>query len=136
MLELTNSVVQEVAAGQSVVFNSTSVKSGCAERHREGSGQITLTKPGRYLVTFSGNIAIPSGGTVGEIALGIAQAGEIIGGTLMRSTPTAVENFNNVSSQTYVNVYCNCCETVTIKNAGINSVSVDNPNITAVRVCG
>ena len=71
MIELTNTAVQTVAAGQSVVYNATAVKGGCAERHRAGSAQVVLTKPGRYLVGFSGNIAIPTGGAAGEISLAL-----------------------------------------------------------------
>lgn len=70
------------------------------------------------------------------MALGIARDGEILGGTVMRATPAAVEQYFNVSSQTYVDVFCGCCENVSVKNAGTIPVLVDNPNITAVRVCG
>ena len=101
--------------------------------HAPASG---ATKPGRYLITFSGNVAVPTGETVGEVALGIARDGEILGGTVMRATPAAVEQYFNTSSQTYVDVFCGCCENVSIKNAGTIPVLVDNPNITAVRVCG
>lgn len=141
MIELTG-VLQTVETNQSVLFNEKSVKSGCAERWREGSGQLTLTHPGRYLVTFSGNIAVPTGGTAGEVSLGIALESEAIYGSIMRVTPAAVEEFFNVSTQHYVDVprgCCGggaCCQTVTIKNTGTQAVSVDNANITAVRVCG
>lgn len=136
MIELINAAVQTVAVNQSVVFTQTAVKGGCAERHRSGSAQVTLLKPGRYLVTFSGNVSVPTGTVVGEVSLGIARDGEIITGTVMRATPAAVEEYFNVSAQTYVDVYCNCCENVSIQNAGTIPVQVDSPNITAVRVCG
>ena len=109
MIELINTAVQTVEIGQSVVYNSTAVRGGCAERHREGSAQIILTKPGRYLVAFSGNIAVPTGETVGEVSLGLTYDGEVLGGSLMRATPAAVEEYFNVSTQHYVDVYCNCC---------------------------
>lgn len=141
MIELTNAAVQTVTAGQSVVFTNEAVKSGCAERHRDGSAQITLVQPGRYLVTFSGNIAIPAGGTAGEISLGITQQGEVLGGSIMRATPATTGEYFNVATQHYVDVYrnCNgggCCQTVTVLNTSTQAVLVDNPNITAVRVCG
>lgn len=136
MIELTNATVQTVAAGQSVVYTSTAVRGGCAERHREGSSQITLTKPGRYLVGFSGNIAIPSDGTAGEISLALTYDGEIIGGSSMRVTPAAVEEYGNVSTQHYVDVYCGCCVNVAVQNTSGVAVLVESPNITAVRVCG
>lgn len=136
MIELINTSVQTVPIGQSVVYNSTTVRGGCAERHREGSAQIILTKPGRYLVAFSGNIAVPTGETVGEISLGITQDGEVLGGSLMRVTPAAVEEYFNVSSQHYVDTYCQCCVNVGVLNTSDIPILVDNPNITVVRVCG
>lgn len=136
MLEIINVPIQTVNVGQNVLFGQTAVKSGCAERHRGGSGQITLVKPGRYLVTFSGNIAVPTGQTVGEVSLGIAKDGEVLPGTVMRETPAAVEQYANVSAQTYVDVYCGCCATVSVENSGTIPVNVQDANLTAVRVCG
>lgn len=136
MIELINTAVQTVPVGQSVVYNAVAARGGCAERHRQGSAQVTLLKPGRYLVSFSGNIAVPTGETVGEISLGLVYDGEILGGSLMRVTPAAVEEYFNVSTQHYVDVYCNCCVNVAVQNTSDIPVLVDNPNITAVRVCG
>lgn len=138
MIELTG-VLQTVAPGQDVLFNNKAVKSGCAEQWRGGSGQVVLTQPGRYLVTFSGNIAVPDGGTVGEVSLGLALQGEAMYGSVMRATPGATEAFFNVSAQHYVDVprsCCGgaCCQIVTVQNTGAAAVSVDNANITAVRV--
>ncbi len=139
MIELTGAL-QTVEPNQSVLFNNAAVQSKCSpERWRGGSGQVTLTQPGRYLVTFSGNIAVPTGGTAGEVSLAIALEGEAMYGSIMRATPAAAAEFFNVSTQHYVDVPRNCCggvccQTVTIKNAGAAAVSVDNANITAVRV--
>lgn len=136
MIEVLNTTAVTVESGQVVPFALTAVKGGCAERHRAGSAQITLTKPGRYLVTYSGNVAVPTGGTAGEIDFAIARGNEAIPGTTMRATPAAVEQYFNTSTQTYVDVYPCCCETITVKNIGAIVALVDNPNLTAVRVCG
>lgn len=137
MIELINTAVQTVPAGQSVVYNTAAVRSSCGrERHRAGSAFITLLPPGRYLVTFSGNIAVPTGGTVGEISLAITQDGEVLGGSIMRATPAAVEEYFNVSTQHYVDTYCQCCVNVGVQNTSGIPILVDNPNITVVRVCG
>lgn len=137
MIELLNATVSTVAIGQSVPFTS-SIGSKCgAERHRDGSSQLTLAKPGRYLVSFAGNIAVPAtGGTVGEISLGIALNGEPLTGSIMRATPAAISEYFNVATMHYVDVPCGCCVTVTVQNTGASAVDVDNPNLTAVRVCG
>ena len=136
MIELINTAVQTVPVGQSVVYNSTAVRSSCGkERHREGSAFVTVLPPGRFLVTFSANIAVPTGETVGEVSLGITQDGEVLGGSVMRATPAAVEEYFNVSTQHYVDTYCQCCVNVGVQNTGTIPVLVDNPNITVVRVC-
>lgn len=136
MIETIGVPIQLVGIRQNVLFPQTAIKGGCAERHRPGSGLITLLKPGRYLVTFSGNIAVPTGQTVGEISVGIARGGEIIPGTIMRVTPAAVNQYFNVSAQTYVDVYCNCCEDISIENNSTIPINVQDANLTAVRVCG
>lgn len=134
MIELLNVTPQTVTVGGNVLFTSTAVKSGKYERHRDGSGLLTLTAPGRYLIGFSGNIAVPTGETVGEVSLGIALGAEILSGSLMRATPAAVEEYFNVATTHYVDVYCNCCVNISVQNGGDIPVLVDNPNLTAVRV--
>ena len=136
MIETIGVPILLVGIRQNVLFPQTAVKGGCAERHRAGSGLITLLKPGSYLVTFSGNIAVPTGQTIGEISVGIARDGEIIPGTIMRVTPAAVNQYFNVSVQTYVDVYCNCCEDVSVENNSTIPINVQDANLTAVRVCG
>jgi len=137
MIEVLNTVVQTVPVGGAVAYNTQSVKScNAAERWRAGSANLTLTKAGRYLVTFSGNIAVPTGATVGEVSLGLAQDGEVLAGATMRATPAAVGEYFSVSTQHYVDVYCGCCVNVAVENTGAIAVDVDNPNFTAVRVCG
>lgn len=139
MIELVYSgtTPQTVAVGQSVVYNVEAAKGGCAERHRAGSAQLTLVKPGRYLVNFNANISVPAtGGTVGAISLALALDGEALNGSVMTVTPAAVSEFFNVSTQHYIDVPCGCCVTVTVQNVGTSAVDVDNPNLTAVRVCG
>lgn len=139
MIELIQTLEVTVPVGQSIPFDETVVKSGCAEYHREGAAVVRLLKPGRYLVTFSGNIAVPTGETVGEVSLAITADGGVLSGSIMRATPAAVEEFFNVSTQHYVDVPV-CCgvvgvASVTIENVSDIPVLVDNANITAVRVC-
>lgn len=134
MIELTYvGDAQEVLQNAPIVYNTEAVHSGCCERYREGSGQVKLVKAGRYLVSFSGNVAIPTGGTVGEVTLGIAQDGEILTGSVMRATPAAANLYMNVSTQHYVDVYCNCCTTVSVR--AINAaIEVLDANFSVVRV--
>lgn len=138
MIELLNTDVVTVPVGQEIAFNETVVKSGCAEYHRNGAAVVRLLNPGRYLVTFSANIAVPTGETVGEVSLAMTADGGILGGSIMRATPAAVEEYFNVSTQHYVDVP-KCCGNVgtadvAIQNSGDIPVLVDNANITVVRV--
>ena len=138
MIELINTDIVTVPVGQEVPFDETVVKSGCAEYHRNGASVIRLINPGRYLVTFSANIAVPTGETVGEVSLGILADGGILTGSIMRATPAAVEEYFNVYTQHYIDVP-KCCgnvgtANVAVENTGDIPVLVDNANITVVRV--
>ncbi len=78
-----------------------------------------------YKVDFNGNIAIPEGGTVGPIAMGIFVNGVLVEGTKAIYTPTAVDTYQNVSCTKIIKVPCNCgCKTVTV---GYVNGSVDDP---------
>ena len=87
-----------------------------------------------YLCLFSGNIQIPTGGTVEEISLAIAIDGEPLQATQMIVTPAAVENFFNVSSLTYVDTPCGCCVTVSVENTSTQTIEVQNANLIVTRV--
>ena len=97
------------------------------------SGNTTQCKA-RYLVSFSGNIQIPTGGAVGEISLAISIDGEPLASTLMITTPTSTGTLFNVSSQAYIDVPCGCCSTVGVKNTSAQAIEVQNSNLIVVRV--
>ena len=71
-MEIIADAVQTVNAGQNVYFTDTVICGNNSITHRNNSGLITLRGltdqcRARYRVTFGGNIAIPTGGTVGAI---------------------------------------------------------------------
>lgn len=134
MAEFTGNALQLVAVGQNVVFDETPVCPTRCITHREGSGIVRLRGAtnqlrARYLVSFSGNIEIPTGGTVGSISLAISIDGEPLLSTQMIVTPAAVLNFFNVSAQVYVDVPCNCCATVSVENTSTQAINVQNANL-------
>ena len=138
MAEFTNVAAQTVAANGNVVFSNTAVKGSNCIQHREGSGIITLRGltnqcKARFFVDFSGNIAIPTGGTVGAISLAIAISGEPVLSSQMISTPAAVDQYNNVSSGIYVDVPRGCCVNIAVENTSDQAVSVANANIVVTR---
>jgi hypothetical protein len=138
-MEITANALQTVQSNQNVIFTETAVCGSGSIIHREGSGLVTLRGMtnqcrARFKVFFSGNVAIPTGGTVGPISLAIAVNGEAVGPTTMISTPAAVEEFNNVSTAIYLNVPCGCCSQVSVKNIGTDAIEVQNANLIVERV--
>ena len=139
MAEFTRVELQLVEEDDNVIFTETPVCPTRCITHREGSGIVRLqggngNQRARYLVTFSGNIQIPEDGTVEEISLAISVDGESLESTEMIVTPTAVEAFFNVSSQTYIDVPCGCCVTVGVENTSDQAIEVQNANLIVVRV--
>ena len=137
-MEITNVELQTVALGGNVIFDETPICPTRCITHREGSGIVRLNGAygngrARFLVSFSGNIQIPTGGTVEEISVAIAVDGEPLLATQMIVTPAAVENFFNVSAQTYIDVPCNCCVTVAVENTSEQAIEVQNANLIVVR---
>ena len=138
MAEFVTVAVQEVAQNGNVVFSNTAVKAGNCIKHREGSGIITLRGltnqcRARYFVEFSANIAVPAGGTAGEISLAIAISGEPVLSSQMRSTPAAVSQYNNVSARIYVDVPAGCCVNIAVENTSTQAINVANANIVVTR---
>lgn len=138
MAEYTAVSSQNVAANGNVVFTNTAVKGSNCIQHREGSGIVTLRGitnqcRARYFVDFSANIAVPTGGTAGEISLAIAISGEPVLSSQMISTPAAVEQFNNVSTGIYVDVPKGCCVNIAVENTSGVAIDVANANLVVTR---
>lgn len=139
MAEFTAIDLQEVAENQNVLFTETPICAIKGILHREGSGIVRVSGNGaqgraRYLVGFSGNIQIPTGGTVGEISVAIAIDGEPLASTQMIVNPAAVESLFNVSAQAYIDVPCGCCATIAVQNTSDQAIEVQNANLIVVRV--
>lgn len=139
MAEFTAIALQEVAENQNVLLTETPICPTHGIIHREGSGIVRVSGNGsqgraRYLVSFSGNIQIPTGGTVGAISVAISIDNEPLASTQMIVTPTATENLFNVSSQAYIDVPCGCCATIAVKNTSTQAIEIQNSNLIVVRV--
>lgn len=142
MAEFTYNPIQNVEEGQNVILNTAI---GCNKGyviHRNESGIVTLrgavNNPtacfARYQVTFNGNIAIPTGGTVEEISLALAIDGEPIQTSRARVTPAAVEEYFNVTSTAIITVPKGCCYTVAAENTSAQAINVQNANLTVSRI--
>ena len=138
MAEFVAVSAQEVAANGNVIFTNTVASGSNCIKHREGSGIVTLRGltnqcRARYFVDFSGNISIPTGGTVGAISLAIAISGEPVLSSQMISTPAAADQYNNVSSGVYIDVPAGCCVNIAVKNTSTQAINVANANIVVTR---
>jgi hypothetical protein len=138
-MELTANALQTVELNQNVQFTDTAVCGSCSIIHRDGSGLVTLRGltnqcRARFKAFFSGNVAIPAGGTVEAISLALAINGEAIASTIMIQTPAAVEEFANVASAVYIDVPNNCCVTISVRNTSTQAIDVQNANLIIERI--
>ena len=138
-MEITANALQTVPANQNVLFTDTVVCGRCSITHREGSGLVRLKGltdqcRARFKVSFGGNIAIPTGGTVEAISLAIAIDGEPVTTTTMIVTPAAVEEFWNVFGAIYLDIPRGCCSQISVRNISTQPIDVQNANLIVERV--
>lgn len=117
--------------------------------HEDGTGIFILKGCtnncfARYQVTFNGNIAIPTGGTVTAIAVSISVNGESRPTSRAIYTPAAVDDYGNVTSTALITVPKGCCFTVSVRYVDATeadaattptpSIEVQNANLVVTRV--
>lgn len=120
---------QEVALNGPILFTaSIPCRSGCVYHEDETGVFILRGKTNQcfatYQVTFNGNAAIPTGGTVGPIALAIAVNGEPRVTSRAILTPAAVDEYGNLTSTAIIKVPQGCCFSLSVEY--VNG-SVDDP---------
>ena len=132
---------QTVAVDENALFGN-----GCRAcrkgfiQHRDDSGIFFLKGSSNgcravYRVTFNGNIAIATGGTVEPISVALTINGEALGNATATVTPTVAVAFFNVSITTFIEIPCGCCVTVSVKNVSdTTAIDVTNANIIFDRV--
>lgn len=138
-MEIIANELQTVLAGANVQFTDTVVPGKACTMHRPGSGLVSLRGftdqcRARYKISFGGNIAVPTGGTVGAISLAIAIDGEAIAATTMTVTPAAVEEFFNVFGAVYLDIPRGCCSQISVRNVNTQTIEVQNANLIIERV--
>ncbi|MBR6051135.1 MAG: hypothetical protein IKP68_08040 [Clostridia bacterium] len=148
--EFTYNPIQLVEPNQNVLLNDSIPCTKGYVVHRNGAGIVTLRGIvncptacyARYQVTFNGNIAVPTGGTVGPISVALAIDGEPIQTSRAIVTPAAVEEYNNVTSTAIITVPRGCCYTVSVENTSAPAaaggvapeINVQNANLTVSRI--
>lgn len=138
-MELTANAIQTVAEGANVLFTDEVTSGNCSILHRDGSGLVTLRGltnqcRARFRVSFGGNIAVPTGGTVEAISIAIAVNGEPVAATTMISTPAAVEEYNNVFGAIFLDVPRDCCSQISVRNMSTQDIEIQNANLIVERV--
>lgn len=138
-MELVANALQTVNANQNVLFTDTVIGGNSSIVHRNGSGIVMLRAitnqcRSRFKVSFGGNIAIPTGGTVEAISLAITIEGEPVGATTMIVTPAAVENYFNIHSDVFIDVPKGCCYSIGVENISTQPILMQNANIIVERV--
>lgn len=150
MAEFTYNPVQTVNANQPVILNNSIPCNKGYVYHRNESGVVTLRGIvnncnacfARYQVTFNGNIAVPTGGTVGAIAVAISQSGEPILTSRAIVTPAAVDEYFNVTSTAIITIPRGCCFDISVENVSEGAtaadpapqINVQNANLVVTRI--
>lgn len=142
MAEFTATAIQTVAAGTNVLLTDAVRFGGCCRQwnifHRSGTGSVKVRGDcgkcfTRFRVYFSGNIAVPDGGTVEEISIAIAIDGEPIAATIARYTPAAAEEYGSVSTFWYFDVPGDCCTNISVVNNSTQPINVQNANLVVTK---
>ena len=134
-------LTQTIAVDENVIFanGSRACHKGYIQ-HRDTSGIFFLKgangcNKAVYRVTFNGNIAIATGGTVEPISIALTINGEELGNALATVTPAAIGDFFNVSVTTFIEIPCGCCVTVSVENVSdTTDIDLTNGNIIFDRV--
>jgi hypothetical protein len=150
MAEFAYNPVQLVEPNQNVLLDTVIPCNKGYVFHRDQAGIVILrgivNNPSacfaRYQVTFNGNIAVPTGGTVGPISLSLAIDGEPIPTSRAIITPAAVDEYFNVTSTAIITVPRGCCFTVAVENTSgpaavggaAPAINVQNANLVVSRI--
>ena len=150
MAEFVSNPVQLVQPNQNVLLDVSIPCNKGYVLHRAGAGIVTLRGIvnnqcgcfARYQVAFNANIAVPTDGTVGAIAVALAIDGEPIQTSRAIVTPAAVDEYFNVTSTAIIDVPRGCCYTVAVENVSegataadpATAINVQNANLVVSRI--
>lgn len=128
---------QTVALNAPIVFNDSIPCARGRIYHDDGNGTFQLRGMNRqggcpcgcqglteYQVVFNGNVAVPTGGTVGPIAVALTIGGEPIESSRAIVTPAAVGDYFNVTSTKIIKIPWGCCPSLSVEYV---SGAVDDP---------
>lgn len=149
MAEYIENNNQLVALNSPILFTASIPCTKGYVYHEDGTGifilkGITTNCFARYSVTFNGNIAIPTGGTLTPISVAISENGEPRQSSRAIYTPVDVDEYGNVTSTAIITVPKGCCFTIAVRyvdataeDAAVTptpSIEVINANLVINRV--
>lgn len=133
MAEYLANAVQAVNLNEPVLFTASIPCTKGYIYHEDETGifilrGITNNCFARYTVTFNGNIAVPTDGTAGPIAVVITVNGEPRPASRAIFTPAAVDVYGNVTSTARITVPRGCCFNIAIRAvSGITPPATGTP---------
>lgn len=135
MAEYLANAVQAVSLNQPALFDASIPCNKGYVYHEDGTGifilrGVTQNCFARYQVTFNGNIAVPDGGTPGQIAIALAVNGEPRQTSRAIVTPAAVDEYFNVTSTALITVPRGCCFTLSVRSVP----ATEDPTVTPAPV--
>lgn len=148
MAEYLYNEVQAVRLNEAAIFDNSIPCNRGNVFHQNDTGVFTLRGRtcncfARYQVDFSGNIAIPEGGTVGPIAVALAVNGEVRPTSRGIFTPAAVDQYGNVTSTAIIDVPAGCCVPLALRSVAASNdptvvpapvINVQNANLRITRI--
>ena len=145
MAEYLANAVQTVTVGSPILFTASIPCTRGYIYHEDETGifilrGITSNCFARYQVTYNGNIAVPTDGTVGPIAVAVAVNGEPRVTSRAIITPAAVDEYGNVTSTAIVTVPKGCCFSLSVRavpadeTATTTAIEVQNSNLVINRI--
>lgn len=124
MIELSTTNAQTLAAGQSIIFDTVLLHTGCAECYRANTSSIILTqKNAIYEISFNSNIGATTAGQN-------AQLGITLDNSILQETdsivPTATAgDLTNVAAATYIKTcWCGGTNSILLTNTGTTEITV------------
>jgi hypothetical protein len=143
-VEYSYPLVQTVAVDENILFlnGNRCCKKGLII-HNDASGVFRVKGVSNccktiYKVHFNANVAVSDaadGGVLEPISVAITQNGEGLRNAISTVTPAAIGDFFNVSVETFIELPCGCCDTITVRNiSDTTAIDVVNANLVIDRV--
>lgn len=143
-VEYSYPLVQTVAVDENILFlnGNRCCKKGLII-HNDASGVFRIKGVSNccktiYKVHFNANVAVSDaddGGVLEPISVAITQNGEVLRNAIATVTPAAIGDFFNVSVETFIELPCGCCDTITVRNiSDTTAIDVVNANLIIDRV--